>query len=76
MVAPGRGNGRGFGSVRGFGLSASAGRSGLVREDRLGGLAGEQALELVLVDGLALDEELGDLVEVVHVFAENAQRAP
>ena len=40
-------------------------------ENRLAGLAGEQALELVLVDRLALDQKLGDLVELVDVLGED-----
>src|SRR5262249_13326184 len=36
-------------------------------------LAREQALELILVDRLALDEDLRDPVQVVHVLAQHAQ---
>ena len=77
MVAPGSGKGRGFGSVRGFvlglGLGGALGVSARGRPSRR--LAREQPLELVLVDRLALDEELGDLVQLVHVLAEHLARA-
>src|SRR5215470_19580868 len=46
----------------------------LVREDRDLVLAGEQALELILVDRLALDQDRRDLVELVHVLAQHRQR--
>ena len=78
MAEPGSGNGRGrgwrwrFGS--GSGCGASAGARGLVGEDGGVVLAGEEALELVAVDRLALDEDRGNLVEVVHVLAEDGER--
>src|SRR3954453_12355891 len=46
----------------------------LVREDRCLVLALEQTLELVAIDRLALDEDERDLVEVVDVLAERAER--
>src|SRR5204862_1675333 len=45
----------------------------LVREDGSLVLAGEQALELILVDRLALDEDRRDLVQLVHVLAQHRQ---
>src|SRR5215216_1050869 len=44
------------------------------REDLVLRLAREQALELVLVDRLALDQDVRDAVQVVHVLAEHADR--
>src|ERR1700733_15944070 len=44
-------------------------------EHLLLGLAGEQRQELVLLDRLALDEDLGDLGEVVLVLGEDVPRA-
>src|SRR5262249_36600076 len=44
------------------------------REDRVLGLAGEQSLELILVDRLALDEDLRDPVQVVDVLEEHLAR--
>src|SRR5919198_2192352 len=43
----------------------------LLREDRLLGLSGEQPLELLLVDRLALDQDRGYAVQLVHVLAEH-----
>ena len=43
-------------------------------EHGVGRLACEQPLELVLVDRLALDEQLGDLVQLVHVLLEHLDR--
>ena len=57
------------GSALGLGL-----RLVLGREDGVLALAGEQALELVLVDRLALDQDLRDAVQVVEVLAEHARR--
>ena len=74
IVAPGNGLGTGFGCGRRRRSSdgASSGSDGvLVREHLLLGLAGEQALELVLVDRLALDQDRRDLVQIVHVLAEH-----
>ena len=51
----------------------------LLGEDRLLRLAGEQPLELVLVDRLALDQDRRELVQLVHVLAQHAAspcRAP
>src|SRR5436190_23670241 len=47
----------------------------LLGEDRLLRLACDEALELVLVDRLALDEDRRDPVQVVHVLLEDARRA-
>jgi len=44
---------------------------GLRREDGIFALAGEQAFELVLVDRLALDEDLRDPVQVVDVVEQH-----
>src|SRR5918994_3811133 len=46
----------------------------LLREDRLLGLAGQQPLELILVDRLAIDQDRRQHVQVVHVLAEDAVR--
>src|SRR5215475_4897379 len=46
----------------------------LGREHLLLGLAGEQPLELIFVDRLALDQDLREPVEVVHVLAEHCER--
>src|SRR5262249_34235849 len=48
-------------------------RRGLLREDLVLGLAGEEPLELVLVDRLALDQDRRELVELVHVLLEHAR---
>src|SRR5260221_8460957 len=47
---------------------------GFLGEEHTFVLAGEQPLELVAVDRLTLDEDHRDLVEVVHVVAEDAER--
>src|SRR5204863_368624 len=44
-------------------------------EDLLLGLAGQQRLELVLLDGLALDEDLGDRHERVAALGQDVLRA-
>src|SRR5438128_10564870 len=50
-------------------------RSGrlLVGEDRRLVLACSQPLELIAVDRLPLDEDLGDAVELLHVLAEHRE---
>src|SRR3954468_150907 len=66
---------------RARGLAARALGSGLARdgrarrrslgaEDLILGLAGEQALELLLLDRLALDEDLGDRAQLLAVLGE------
>src|SRR5205823_3086342 len=46
----------------------------LLREHGRLVLAGEQALELIAVDRLALDQDLRDLVQLVHVLAQDGER--
>jgi hypothetical protein len=76
---PGRGSGRGA-SGRGArsGPSARAGcrlrRRLLGPEDLLLGAAGEQGVELGLLDRLALDEDLGDRGQVLAVRGEDVPR--
>ena len=56
-------------ALGGLRLSGSGWR--LLDEDVLLGLAGEQPLELVLVDRLALDEDRRQLVQLVDVLLEH-----
>jgi hypothetical protein len=49
-------------------------RGCLVREDRALVLARQQALELIPVDRLALDQDVRDLVQLVHVRAKHGER--
>src|SRR5436190_363241 len=58
----------------GLGLADRAGRD-LLREDIVLGRAGEQPVELILVDRLALDEDRGELVELVEVLVEHGDCA-
>src|SRR5712664_3996092 len=58
-----------------LGLGLRLGGRGLLREDRFLVLAGEQTLELVLVDRLALDQYQRELVQVVAVLLEDLRRS-
>ena len=57
--------------LRRLGRGSGSGR----REDGVFALAGEQPHELVLVDRLALDQDLRDPVQVVDVLEQHARRA-
>src|SRR5712692_1704418 len=56
------------------GLLLGRGRRRLLREHGGLVLAGEQALELVLVDRLALDQDLRDPMQLLEVLVEHALR--
>src|SRR4051812_50081734 len=54
----------------GLARDGRAGRRSLGAEDLILGLAGEQGRELLLLDRLALDEDLGDRAQLVAVLGE------
>src|SRR5438128_12495520 len=64
----------GLALLLGFGLGLRLRSQGLLREDRFLVLAGEQPLELILVDRLALDEDQRDPVQLVTVLLEHLGR--
>src|SRR5438034_10449452 len=65
------GLGLGLALLLGLGLGLRLWRRRLLREDGALVLAGEQALELILVDRLALDEDQRDPVQLVAVHLED-----